>query len=395
MITLGGLVWANYHFCAQNPGGVDFLAPWIRGRSFMMEGISPYTEIVDLRVQKAIYSRPAQGDEPRASGLYPLYSFFLFAPFSTISNYILARALWMTLLEISLIVIAFLALLLVEWRPRKWLLTVYLLFAALWYHGICAVVNGDAIIVVTLLLTGTLLAIKHKRDKMAGFLLAYATIEPKSTLLLILLIMFWSISQRRWKIVGWFVGGLVALIVTGMIFIPNWIIQNIWTILRYPSYTQVGTLSNVLSGWMPGIVLYLKWGIPLVFGSVLLWEWWAARDKNFEWFLWTASLTLVISQWIGIQTDPGNFVFIFFALVLVLSGWDKRWKRFGKWIDLTILSILLVGLWSLFILTLDQTYQLTQDSIMFIPLPAFLLIGLYWVKWWIVRPARLALEQDL
>ncbi|RLD11532.1 MAG: hypothetical protein DRI56_00955 [Chloroflexota bacterium] len=389
LTAVGGLLWGNYRFSARNPGGNDFLPHWIGARAFIFDGISPYSEEVALRAQNIVLGHPAAQGQNENRVTYPLYSELLFAPFAFIADYTLARAVWMTVLEISLIIISLLSLSLVKWRPPVWLLTVYFIFTLLWYHAARAVINGNAVIIIGLLLTGAFLAIRNGRDEIAGFLLAYSTINPQLVFVIILFILFWSVSQRRWKIIGWFFGSLAALIVLGIFFIPNWITQNIWEVIRSAAYNPAGTLGEVLGGWMPGIATQLKWGITILFGLILFWEWWSARQKDFTWFLWTASLTLVVSQWIGIPTNPGNFIFLFPALVLILSGWDKRWKKHGNWIALTAILILLLGLWSL---SLNYTSQLAQDPIMFIPFPAFLLFGLYWIKWWIVRPARLVLE---
>ncbi len=32
------------------------------------------------------------------------------------------------------------------------------------------------------------------------------------------------------------------------------------------------------------------------------------------------------------------------------------------------------------------------DPLMFLPLPAFLIVTLYWVRWWAIRPPRLYVE---
>ncbi|MBS1249567.1 MAG: hypothetical protein MAG431_01147 [Chloroflexi bacterium] len=392
LITVGGLAWGNYRFATQNPGGNDFLVHWVGARALIFEGRSPYSDTVATQIQTIAYGHPAQAGEHDLRVAYPLYSELLFAPFALVENYAIARAAWMTLLEIALVTMTFLSLSLAQWRPNKWILTLCLLFTLIWYHAVRALINGNAVIIIGLLLTGAFVAIREKKDEVAGFLLAYTTIKPQLVVLIIPFILYWAIHQRRWKLVSWFLGSMAALVLGAMIFIPNWIIQNIWEIMRYPDYNPAGTLGQVLASWMPGIVLQLKWGITITLSLLLLWEWWSARQQSFTRFLWTACLTLVISQWIGIQTDPGNFIYLFPALILILAGFDKRWQKNGIWVILAILSVLFVGLWLLFILTLEQTYQPTQDPIMFIPLPAFLLIGLYWVKWWIVHPARLALE---
>jgi len=53
---------------------------------------------------------------------------------------------------------------------------------------------------------------------------------------------------------------------------------------------------------------------------------------------------------------------------------------------------LFAGLWALFIRTVADVGQPLQHPILFFPLPLFLLIGLYWVRWWAIRPSRLLVE---
>jgi hypothetical protein len=54
--------------------------------------------------------------------------------------------------------------------------------------------------------------------------------------------------------------------------------------------------------------------------------------------------------------------------------------------------MLLTGLWLLFANTLTYEGQPIQNPVMFFPLPLFLLIGLYWVRWWAIKPPKLLLE---
>jgi hypothetical protein len=43
---------------------------------------------------------------------------------------------------------------------------------------------------------------------------------------------------------------------------------------------------------------------------------------------------------------------------------------------------LFFGLWSLFVLTVDGNIE---APIMYLPLPLFILFGLLWSRWWILR----------
>jgi hypothetical protein len=140
--------------------------------------------------------------------------------------------------------------------------------------------------------------------------------------------------------------------------------------------------------WWPGIGEQLSIVFTLIMLAILLREWWLSWGKDFNRLLWTACLTLVISQWIGIQTDPGNFIIMFPALILVFTELDRRWDRRGRMIVLISIITLFFGLWALFLATMEHGVQPQQHSIMYFPFPLFLIIGLYWVRWWVIRSPR-------
>jgi hypothetical protein len=100
--VLAALTWGNYRFTQQNPGGNDFLVHWMGTRTFLREGISPYSDEVALRIQTFAYGHPASGEEHELRVAYPLYSIVVFLPFALIPDFALARALWMlSLIHIS------------------------------------------------------------------------------------------------------------------------------------------------------------------------------------------------------------------------------------------------------------------------------------------------------
>jgi hypothetical protein len=203
---------------------------------------------------------------------------------------------------------------------------------------------------------------------------------------LIPLILIWTVYQKRWVLIRWFFVTLTILVLVGFLLIPNWILQNLWEILKYPNYNPAGTLATAITELIPSFGISLKWGIFIVLGILLFSEWWSGRKEHFSRFLWVAFLTLVISQWIGIQTYSDNFIILFPSVILILSVYDKRWEKRGPLITGTALGLLFFGLWVLFIFTIRQTYQPDQNPVMFIPLPALTFLGLYWIKWWVTAP---------
>src|SRR5436190_19545159 len=116
-LLLAGLIWANYQFALANPGGTDFLVHWVGARA-LLRGETPYGDKTALEIQEMVYGRPAQPGEHELRVAYPIYSAIIFGPFALVSDFDLARSLWMTFLEGVILAVFLLSLNVVGWRPR-------------------------------------------------------------------------------------------------------------------------------------------------------------------------------------------------------------------------------------------------------------------------------------
>jgi hypothetical protein len=351
------VTWANLQFVKENPGGNDFLVHWVGTRALLVEGTSPYSDTVAERIQTFAYGRPAAPGEHELRVAYPLYSALVFLPYALIENYDLARAFWMTTLEIALVGLAVICLRLTRWKMNLWLIPLFLVFSIFWYHSLRPL------------------------------------IKPHLVFLPIIIVIIWTLTLGRWKTLLWLVITLVIMSVSAALFVPDWPLQNLREILRYSRYNPPGTPGAVFELWLPASGRRLGWALSAILGLVMIIEWKLVIRKEFRWFLWSACLTLVASQWIGIQTDPGNFILLFLPLVLVLAMWVERWGSAGNGLVVFVLLLLFVGPWALFFRTIDFGYQPIQHPVMFFPLPLFLLATLYWVRWWGIRPPRLLVEE--
>lgn len=396
IIFLGMLAlvtWANLQFVQENPGGNDFLVHWVGTRALLVDGLSPYDDVVAERIQTLAYGRPAEPGEHELRVAYPMYSALVFFPYALIEDYDLARAIWMTTLEIALIGLALISLRLTRWKMNLWLIPLFLFFSIFWYHSLRPLINGNAVILVTLFFVAAIAALKSGKDELAGLLLGLCTIKPHLVILPIIFVIIWSLTSGRWKILFWLVITLVVMSVSAALFVPDWPLQNLREILRYSSYNPPGTPGAVFELWLPASGRRFGWILSAILGMVMIVEWVLVIRKEFRWFLWTACLTLVASQWIGIQTDPGNFILLFLPLVLVLAMWVERWGRAGNGVVIFVLLLLFLGPWAIFLRTITYGDQPMQHPVMFFPIPLFLLITLYWVRWWAIRPQRLLVEE--
>ncbi len=377
LLVLAALTAVNLRFARQNPGGNDFLPRWVGTRALLFEGLSPYSDAVARRIQIIAYGRPAQAGEDQMRMVYPLYALPLFVPYALVDDYAWARALWMTTLEVGLVGLLALSLRLTRWRPRPWAWAGLALFALTWYHGLRAVVNGNPVVLVAVLLTAALDALARGRSGWAGVWLALATIKPHLALLPVLALGWWAWQRGDRRFWAGLLGTWAGLLALSLLVLPDWPRQNLREILAYPGYTPATTLQEALMRRWPVAGAVLGYGLSLVLAVALVRAWRAHRQARPDALLWPYSLTLVASQWLGIPTDPGNFVILFLPLVAVVDQMRRR-PGYGPWAAAGLLVGLWVGLWALFVATLSPGLRGPQQhDILFVPLPAVLLAGLY------------------
>jgi len=366
-----GLTIANYRFAATSPGGNDFIPRWLGTRLLLDRGQNPYSDETSTAIQQFIYGRPAKDNEDQVLFVYPLYSTLLFAPFALIGDYVLARAVWMTTLEIALLALAIVSLRLTNWRPSLPIVAMTLLLALIWYHGARPLINGNPSILMALFVGATLLAIKVERDVIAGVLLALSTIKPQAVILIVPLVLIWAYSRRRFRLMASTLASLALLFLLAAIIEPSWFFQNIGQVMSYPDYTLAGTPGAIFESWWPQTGGWLGLALTLIISGLLIWQWRNAWNSPFDILLPVALLTLAATNLIGITTAASNYVALFPGVVLVAAFLQRGQSRFRDWPALILMIGLLVGLWLLF---WSSRSGRTQSPIMFFPLPVLLIL---------------------
>lgn len=390
---LAALIFVNLRFARSSPGGNDFLPRWLGTRLYLTNRQDPYSPETTLAIQEKMYGRTAQGGQDQALFAYPFYSMIFFAPFALISDYALARALWITFQEIAIVATAISAIALSSWKPGRWPLAAFLFFALAWFHTAKPLVDGNAAILVGALLTLGLFALRRGRDGLAGLLFAFSTIKPQMVVLVVPFILLWSISQKRRTVFWVFFVSLIALLGISFILQPNWLAQNIAQALLYQSYSPPATLAGILAQWWGDQGRAVGWVLNLTFGLLLLYECFNALRKDFDWFLWTICLTLAIGLLVGLPVTSANYAILLLVLPLIFAQWQRRVGVAGQrlvWLDL---GLLFVGLWALFLFTLQAGPQFRENLVMLFPTPIFLLLNLYWLRRWAQKPVQPSLKK--
>jgi hypothetical protein len=274
------------------------------------------------------------------------------------------------------------------WKPKLWLFGILLLFVLVSFPAFSLLINGNAIILVTLLLILSLLLIRDGKDEAAGILLAISTLKPQSVFLLLIFIFFWAIINRRYRIIGYFLGALIVLVGFSALLIPNWLVQYTLEVLRFPFYNLPLTISSVINDLGGSVGSRMSIVLSAILLLLLGVEWWKGRNSRNKYFLWISLLTISVSQWIGIKSDPGNFILLYPTILFCLEMISGRWKKKANLVIITLLSIITLGIWILFLLVSKNNYQPIQSPLLSVPLAIIVFVLLYWVRWWVISSKK-------
>ncbi len=373
LIVLLSLLWVadviatHAVFTSRFPGANDFYSRWAGARAWWMQGLSPYSEEASIQIEIGIYGRRALPGEDPGPFVYPFYTIFLIAPLAFLP-YAWAEAAWLVLLEFALIGSVLGTAMIADWRPPLALLVVTSVWAMGFYHSARAVLLGQFAVAILALVVTVLLALRARRDVLAGVFLALSTIKPQMVFLLIPFVLLWAVARRRWHVVGGFIVTLSILCGASFIAVPNWLSDFVQQVAHYPSYTAIGSPVWVITHYFipalgtPGEIVL---SVILLGGALVTWlrVW---RTESWMVFLWTVGVTLVVTNLIALRTATTNYVVLLIPLIQILAMIQTQWKRGGTWAVVGIEAVLLVGLWALFLATVVEKFE---HPIMYLPMP--------------------------
>lgn len=362
------LIWGVYTFKSKPyPGANDFYSRWSGAHSFWVEGLDPYGEEASLAIQIGIYGRPVEEGEDPGYFAYPFYTVFLFAPLAPLS-YPLAEATWLVLLMVVLVGALILLLDMFGWQPVPWLLGATLLWTLLFYPAARGILLGQPGIAVYFLEVLTLWALVKGREELAGVALALSTIKPQMGFLFVPFLLLWGLRERRWRFVGAFTALWSGLMLLSFLVLPSWLGEWLGQVGQYTAYTAIGSPVWVLTRvYLPFLGAAGEVVISGVLLALLAWAWyrviWRRRADEFG---WTAALTLTITHLIALRTATPHFVVFIVPLVFYFKVLTDADRRRCSLMVLLIEAVLLIGLWGLFLTTVQAKFE---HPAMYLPLP--------------------------
>jgi len=385
LAVLVGLGAANARFSQSARDANEFLPRWEGAHAWLTDGMSPYDPRVSLSAQRRLYGRaaiPAQGEDP-ALFTYPFPTVLLYAPWGTL-DYETARAGWMTMLEVLLVVAALLAVRLAGWRPPSLLLAALLAFGVAWSPGIRSIVSGHIGVLALVFSLAAAASLERGGDVAGGILLALALADPIVGPIVFLVGLAWAGStKRRWAVVA-ALGTAGVLSAISLVVMPGWPLA--W-LQHIAAWVAVSGGSGAVAGLM-----ILRWGsaqgiLVSLLGLALLWSVLQSWGKGTRWFVWTMAFALVLGDWfcmLVIGASPG--VYLLPAIVLILAGLGERVRPKGDWAVAGALAAIGIASW---IPYLPAQAAPAGGIILGSVGHALAMFGLLWVRWWVTRGAEI------
>ena len=387
VLVLVGYTWGTWRFFTLPiPGGNDFLAHYTAWEAYIKFDINPYSDEAALYTQKAIYGRPARSGEDENRLTYPFYSILVHGPFILL-DYALARAVYMTLLQIVIVLGVILTMRLIQWEAPIWLMGVFMAWSILNYPEARAIILGQFAPFAFLSVVGCIYLYQRGHDGWAGAALVMSTIKPTLVFLLVPFLLIYFITRRRWKAAVGFLTTLGLLIAGSFLALPSWFSDFILRLQTYSSYTVGQSPVWLLCHqYLPFLGRAGEILITLMLLSGLLFDWWLTfRKDGGRRFYWSLGLTLVVSNLIVPRSATTNYVMLLLPTIWVFSVLDQRW-RWGRAAVVISMLVLMVGQWWLHAATVVGNQE---QAVLFLPWPVLLGLVLVCGRRWLLANIRL------
>ena len=400
--ALAILFVANLNLAQSLPGSELIYLRWLGARAFLVEKVSPYSADVAQQVQLLAYNgRPAYSSEYPYALSDPFFIVLLYTPLAVSReavNFLLpsldshfgfpfARAVWMSLSELALIGIVLQAARLAEWQPPRWLYAALFGFGLFGYFSLNALAVGTPAIILTFLYLSILLALRSGYDELAGGLLSLVAYQWEVGGLFFLFILVLVVSHRRWGVLAGFAMAMFVFLAVSFLVNPGWGLPYIRGVLSNWYRTPYLNLSSMVNTWFPNLSFNPGVFLSLAVGGLVFFEWIGAVNGSFQRIFWAASFSLAATPLVGFAIFPSNHVTLIPALVLIVSLVWERWRRNRVLMTVLVFSLALFVPFALYLQTASIYNRIYTDLLSTLP-PVAVILGLYWMRWWVVRTPR-------
>jgi hypothetical protein len=261
------LVWAGRTVIPAGKACPDYICYWAAGQNLAL-GRSPYDVAAQIQIQHA------RGWDKTWDGLgiyeflpfyYPPWFAMLCAAFIPL-GYEDARIVWPVVNIEFVFLTAYLLRNIVPDVPRSVPLAVVPIFA----FTLATVIVGQTTPLIFFLIVAAWRLLEGGRDLPAGAVLAWVTIKPQLTAVLLLGVLLWAARRGLWRVIQGFAVMLALLCLASFAVLPTWLDEMLGSTRRTPVPTDYFP-------WI-GVTWYLllkgaglrSWGLYAAYAALVL-----------------------------------------------------------------------------------------------------------------------------
>lgn len=390
VIVAGALVCANTRWSSVAGGGGTFYSIWAGTRAGILEHQDPYGTAIAARAQQYSLGAAAGPTQNPYRLDLPFFLLQLSFPIALIPDADVARGIWMTLAEMALVAAVFMGCRLADWRPGRGSLAAMSLAFLFCLPSVDAVVAGSLTPFLLLAYLAVIWAIRTGADEIAGGLLVACMCKWEVGIALLAIVALQVFRERRWRIVGGFGMALTLLVLLSLLVRPDWFMPFLTAtvgMLRLPHGYSTYTL---LQGLIPDQGLAVARALTLVVVLMLFLEWLGTRTVDSRRFVWLVGLALAATPLLGLRAEAGDLIVVIPGFLFAAAAASGR-RQFGRWFAGAWVCLLFVVPW---ILAAPWWHSAAwyREGLELLALSVVCLMGLFWTRWWLLRPARTWLD---
>lgn len=372
----------NYFVASTLWGGQDFFVNWESARMLFFKGINPYSQngtniLIDS--SKVWHVIP---NDTNNNFLNPLFSIFLFFPFSLFQNFYIARALWLITNEVLLALSCRLVLRIVGFKDDQQVSGKILFYFFCFFYSVIALLQGSEYIFLFIVFLGALRWIQEKKFLVTGVLLAILTFKIQAVIIPLLILFVYLSYEKGWSAFVWFFISLVVLGVASILLVPDWPIMYFRAIITNGAASGIALPGDLVKNWINDSTPLIWNGLSLIgFGIILLELYLSSFDSRR--LFWILCLAVSLFPLIMIQNRLGVQCFLLLPMGFFFHQWVERNRFYGSLvinISIIIFSFLLI---TLGFLTKSMDYQEPFPAVFYFLPIAFTLLNLYWIRGWV------------
>ncbi len=371
-------------------GGGDFYVHWVGARAFLFDKIDPYSGEVPARVQQLVYDDSAKaGDEPYILDT-PFQILLLYFPFSLLSNPAIARAIFTLILELALFALAILSLRLTDWESPRIFTILFIFFAVFNFYTFQAIYEASPVLILGLLYVGILFTLRAEMDELTGALMAFSLYYWEVGAPFLFLVFLRVYYEKRTRVFAGFFMPCFILFFVSFLTYPNWIIPFLRATANNLRAEFGFNIHAIFIHIWPSQGRIVAWIFIIALVIILGYEWSSARSGRFAYrrFYWASCLSLAVAPLLGFRTEMEHLAVLVIPLALIFAIVHNRWRRLGNALTLLLMLVIFILPWTLYLFAVNRFGAIAQEMI-FLFLPLSTLIGLYWIRWWAIRPPRI------